>query len=53
MLESVRKSHPRKTPPTVIDLTKDVPSPRDIEHSYTKLRDLCSPGKSDHRVMQT
>lgn len=43
MLESVRKSHPRKTPPTVIDLTKDVPSPRDIEHSYIKLRDLCAP----------
>ena len=44
MLESVRKSHPRKTPPSVIDLTKDLPSPRELESSYIKLRDLCTPG---------
>lgn len=45
MLESVRKTHPRKTPPSVIDLTKDLPSPRELGSSYVKLRDLCTPGK--------
>ena len=47
MLESVRKTHPRKTPPCVIDLTKDLPSPRELESSYIKLRDLCTPGNDD------
>ncbi|XKL69261.1 hypothetical protein PGB90_007030 [Kerria lacca] len=31
MLESVRKSHPRKTPPNVIDLTKDLPVPQNCK----------------------
>lgn len=46
MLESVRRSHPRKTAPIVIDLTKDAPSPRDLELSYAKLRELCAPDSS-------
>lgn len=44
MLESVRRSHPRKTAPNVIDLTKDAPLPRELELSYMKLRELCAPG---------
>lgn len=46
MLESVRKSHPRLAQPIVLDLTKDLPSPREIHFSYNKLRELCTPGKS-------
>ncbi len=48
MLESVRKSHPRKTPPKVIDLAKDLPLARELEQSYIKLRELCAPGKYSH-----
>lgn len=44
MLESVRKSHPRMTPPSVIDLAKDLPLPKDLSQSYCKLRELCVPG---------
>lgn len=44
MLESVRKSHPRKTPPSVIDLAKDLPLPKDLSLSYFRLRELCVPG---------
>ncbi|XP_073978652.1 myotubularin-related protein 10-B isoform X2 [Rhodnius prolixus] len=43
MLESVRKSHPRLAQPIVLDLTKDLPSPREIHFSYNKLRELCTP----------
>ncbi|GLV43995.1 uncharacterized protein CBL_12709 [Carabus blaptoides fortunei] len=43
MLENVRKSHPKMTQPTVMDLSKECPSPRDIQHSYQRLRDLCTP----------
>ena len=46
MLESVRRSHPRKTAPVVVDLTRDAPLPRELEFSYTKLRELCAPGNS-------
>ncbi|KAK7574342.1 hypothetical protein V9T40_011533 [Parthenolecanium corni] len=46
MLESVRKSHPRKTPPSVIDLAKDLPLPKDLSLSYFRLRELCVPDSS-------
>ncbi|XP_050421975.1 myotubularin-related protein 10-B isoform X2 [Adelges cooleyi] len=43
MLEMVRKSHPNHLRPVVIDLTKDLPSPKDVEQSFVKLRELCAP----------
>ncbi|CAG9772890.1 unnamed protein product [Ceutorhynchus assimilis] len=41
LLEHIRKSHPQKKAPHIIDLTS--PSPKDIYTSYVKLRDLCTP----------
>ncbi|XP_045468670.1 myotubularin-related protein 10-A [Harmonia axyridis] len=43
LLEHIRKSHPDKKPPYLIDLGKDCPSPKDVHNSYVKLRDLCVP----------
>jgi len=43
MLENVRKSHPQRRPPRLLDLSKDFPNPRDVQFSYTKLRELCAP----------
>lgn len=44
MLETIRKSHPRNMPAIVLDLTKDLPSVKELEVSYNKLRELCAPG---------
>lgn len=41
LLEHIRKSHPDKKPPHIIDLSS--PTPKDIQSSYIKLRDLCTP----------
>ncbi|KAJ8985336.1 hypothetical protein NQ317_008367 [Molorchus minor] len=41
LLEHIRKSHPGKRPPHIIDLS--FPSPKDVQNSYLKLRDLCVP----------
>lgn len=41
LLEHIRKSHPNKKQPHIIDLSS--PSPRDISVSFNKLRDLCVP----------
>lgn len=41
LLEHIRKSHPEKRPPHIIDLSS--PSPKEIQSSYLKLRDLCTP----------
>lgn len=43
MLENVRKSHPSKKQPDVIDLTKECPSPKEVQTSYVKFRELCTP----------
>lgn len=43
MLENVRKSHPHRKQPVLLDLSKDFPTPRDVQLSYTKLRKLCAP----------
>ncbi|KAI5730573.1 hypothetical protein M8J76_015286 [Diaphorina citri] len=43
MLETVRKAHPKLTQPIVLDLAKDLPSPKELETSFNKLRDLCTP----------
>lgn len=44
MLENIRRNHPRKIQPIVIELSKDI-SIKSISASYTKLIHLCSPGK--------
>ncbi|XP_030752601.1 myotubularin-related protein 10-A [Sitophilus oryzae] len=41
LLEHIRKSHPEKKPPHIIDLS--TPNPKEIQSSYLKLRDLCTP----------
>ncbi|GLH04981.1 Uncharacterized protein GBIM_10624 [Gryllus bimaculatus] len=43
MLEHVRKSHPTRRQPLLLDLGKDLPTPRDVQTSFLKLRDLCAP----------
>ncbi|KAF6208274.1 hypothetical protein GE061_016728 [Apolygus lucorum] len=43
MLEYVRTSHPKHSQPIIIDLTKDMPTPKDILWSFNKLRELCMP----------
>ncbi|XP_014262170.1 myotubularin-related protein 10-B isoform X3 [Cimex lectularius] len=48
MLESIRKSHPKLTKPMVLDLTRELPSIRDIQHSFMKLRELCTPDDAKH-----
>lgn len=44
MLEIVRKSHPGLKRPFIMDLTKSLPSPKDVNQSFIKLRELCAPG---------
>jgi len=44
VLEIVRKSHPKRLRPFIIDLSKNLPSPKDINQSFIKLRELCAPG---------
>lgn len=41
LLEHIRKSHPEKRAPHIIDLSS--PTPKDINTSYLKLRELCTP----------
>ncbi|KAJ8960603.1 hypothetical protein NQ318_013894 [Aromia moschata] len=41
LLEHIRKSHPDKKPPHIIDLS--APAPKDVQASYLKLRELCTP----------
>ncbi|VVC32555.1 Hypothetical protein CINCED_3A001526 [Cinara cedri] len=43
MLEIVRKSHPCLARPFIMDLTKILPSPKDVSQSFIKLRELCAP----------
>ncbi|XP_059485322.1 myotubularin-related protein 10-B isoform X2 [Neocloeon triangulifer] len=43
MLEQVRKAHPKKRQPHIMDLQKSLPTPRDLQISFCKLRDICSP----------
>jgi myotubularin-related protein 10/11/12 len=43
LLEHIRKSHPEKKQPYIIDLSKECPSPKEIQSSFLKLRDLCVP----------
>lgn len=43
MLEHVRKSHVEKRQPCIMDLSKECPSPKEIQSSYLKLRDLFIP----------
>lgn len=50
MLENVRKSHPQRRQPVLLDLSKDFPSPRDVQISYTKFRELCAPGENFNQI---
>ncbi|XP_003246575.1 myotubularin-related protein 10-B [Acyrthosiphon pisum] len=43
MLEIVRKSHPGLLRPFIMDLTKNLPSPKDVNQSFIKLREICAP----------
>lgn len=43
MLENVRKSHPSKKQPNVLDLSKECPSPKEVQSSYIRFRELCTP----------
>lgn len=43
MLEHIRRSHPKTRQPYIIDLSKDCPSPKEVQSSYLKLRELCAP----------
>ncbi|XP_069689559.1 myotubularin-related protein 10-B isoform X2 [Periplaneta americana] len=43
MLENVRKSHPQRKQPLLLDLSKDLPNPKDVQLSFMKLRELCAP----------
>lgn len=52
MLENVRKGHPQLSQPEVMELTQDLPSPKDVYSSYYKLRDLCTPGKTSQSCNQ-
>lgn len=44
MLENIRRNHPRKIQPVIIELSKDI-SIKAISSSYSKLVHLCSPGE--------
>ncbi|XP_049790942.1 myotubularin-related protein 10-B [Schistocerca nitens] len=43
MLEQVRKSHPGRRVPHVLELSREVPTPKELQTSYCKLRELCTP----------
>lgn len=43
MLENIRKNHPRKIQPVIIELNKDI-SVKAIGSSFSKFVHLCSPG---------
>ncbi|XP_025829876.1 myotubularin-related protein 10-B-like [Agrilus planipennis] len=43
MLEHVRKSHAEKRQPHIMDLSRECPTPKEVQSSYMKLRDLCAP----------
>jgi len=45
MFENIRKSHPQKNPPIVIELNKEI-NVKLIAMAFTKFTNLCSPGKS-------
>lgn len=53
MLETVRKAHPKLTQPIVLDLAKDLPSPKDLDISFNKLRDLCTPGNLKYHTVKS
>lgn len=43
MLEHIRKSHPEKRQPCILDLARECPSPKEVQAAYLKLRELCAP----------
>ena len=45
MLSNVKRCHPQQQPPVIYDLAQKLPSLRDVQLSYEKLRELCMPCK--------
>lgn len=45
IFENIRKSHPQKNPPVVIELNKEI-NVKLIAAAFTKFINLCSPGKN-------
>lgn len=45
MMGLVHRSHPRKLQPKIFDLDQILPSLKDIQISYIKLRELHTPGE--------
>lgn len=43
ILEIIRKCDPNMQPPFIMELSKCLPSNQDVQISYTKFRDLCTP----------
>lgn len=46
MMGLVHRCHPKKLEPTILDLDQILPSLKDIQISYMKLKELHTPGKS-------
>lgn len=44
MMGLVHRCHPKKLQPTIIDLDQKLPSLKDVNISYIKLRELHTPG---------
>ncbi|XP_017786863.1 PREDICTED: myotubularin-related protein 10-B-like, partial [Nicrophorus vespilloides] len=42
LITQVHKSHPR-TQPIIVDLSRDCPTPKEVQSSYSKLKNLCTP----------
>ncbi|XP_053675597.1 myotubularin-related protein 10 [Anopheles nili] len=52
LLEIVRSCHPRKREPRLLELYKILPSIQDVNLSYIKLRDLCTPDNDQQFMAQ-
>lgn len=46
MLEHIRKSHDKLACPVILDLVKDLPSAKELQTSFVKLRELFNPSSS-------
>lgn len=52
MLEKIRICHPNKKQIYLMDLTKNLPSIQDVNYSYVKLRELCTPESTKQFMVQ-
>nr|XP_022909063.1 myotubularin-related protein 10 [Onthophagus taurus] len=51
ILEHIRKSHPNISSPHIMELAKVLPSIKELQHSFNKLRDICTP--DTYRLFKT